>query len=308
MKNNRVITNLPKILELAYQYKVDEAMSANIIAVSTDDTINDVRKILKHNRISGVPVIDSHNIVGIISVEDCIDSIIHGKISEKVEDNMTPDVKCLYSDELLIQAISQFDELGYGRFPVIERDTSKIVGIITKGDIFKCLLKRLEVDYEEEELYRYRASHIFQDVESDRTSLTLRYTIKGGDYKVAGEQSGYLKSNLLRLGIPPKITRRVVIAACEAEMNIIIFTSGGEIIVRVEKNRIKVNAVDSGPGIADIEKAMLPGYSTAPDWVRELGFGAGMGLPNIKRCSDQMSVTSEIGKGTNVEYYVNVSE
>jgi anti-sigma regulatory factor (Ser/Thr protein kinase) len=88
-------------------------------------------------------------------------------------------------------------------------------------------------------------------------------------------------------------------------MNIIIFAEKGELVVSVEKDRIKVNAIDKGPGIADIERAMTPGFSTAPDWVREMGFGAGMGLPNIKKCSDEMRINSDINKGTNLEFIVN---
>jgi anti-sigma regulatory factor (Ser/Thr protein kinase) len=87
-------------------------------------------------------------------------------------------------------------------------------------------------------------------------------------------------------------------------MNIIIFTEGGEITACVEKDKITVNAIDSGPGIPDIEKAMRQGYSTAPDWVRDMGFGAGMGLPNIKNCSDEMKIDSKPGKGTNLEFVV----
>jgi anti-sigma regulatory factor (Ser/Thr protein kinase) len=87
-------------------------------------------------------------------------------------------------------------------------------------------------------------------------------------------------------------------------MNIIIFTDGGEIVVRVEEEKIRVNAIDNGPGIPDIEKAMQPGFSTAPDWVREMGFGAGMGLPNIKNCTDEMNIDSKPGKGINLEFIV----
>jgi anti-sigma regulatory factor (Ser/Thr protein kinase) len=87
-------------------------------------------------------------------------------------------------------------------------------------------------------------------------------------------------------------------------MNIIIFTEGGEITACVEEDKITVNAIDRGPGILDIEKAMQPGYSTAPDWVRDMGFGAGMGLPNIKNCSDEMKIDSKPDKGTNLEFVV----
>jgi anti-sigma regulatory factor (Ser/Thr protein kinase) len=238
---------------------------------------------------------------GIISLDNFIASIVNGRMDGIVSDHMTVDVVSLYPDEPLIHAISKFERLGYGRFPVLNRNTKKLVGILTKGDIIKCLLKKLETNYHEEEIHKYRASHIFEDIKSDQTSLILRHHITGGNHKHAGEQSGYLKTNLLRLGIPSQIVRRIVIASCEAEMNIIIFTEGGEITACVEEEKITLNAIDHGPGISDLEKAMQPGFSTAPDWVREMGFGAGMGLPNMKNCSDEMRVDTTPEKGTNVE-------
>jgi CBS domain-containing protein/anti-sigma regulatory factor (Ser/Thr protein kinase) len=293
-----------KIQELAYEFKVKEAMTRDVITVAPDDTMKEVRKLLKEKRISGLPVIDRGKIVGIISIDNFINCIMNGRTDITVKENMTTDVVYLNNDEPLIHAISKFDKFGYGRFPVVDQSTGELVGVITKGDIIKCLLKKLEINYHEEEIHQYRASHIFEDIISSKTSLTLRYKIKGGDYKHAGEQSGYLKVNLLRLGIPPRVTRQIIVASCEAEMNIIIFTDGGEIIARVQKDKIRVNAVDNGPGILDVEKAMKPGFSTAPDWVREMGFGAGMGLPNIKNCTDDMSINSRPGKGTNLEFIV----
>ena len=91
-------------------------------------------------------------------------------------------------------------------------------------------------------------------------------------------------------------------------MNVVIFARGGEIVVKVDPNQIRTKVEDSGPGIPDIEKAMQPGYSTAPDWVRELGFGAGMGLNNIKKCVDEMNITSTVGKGTHLEMYVAIKK
>ncbi|NIM13938.1 MAG: CBS domain-containing protein [Candidatus Aminicenantes bacterium] len=293
-----------KTQELAYEFKVKDAMTAEIISVSPKNTMSDVRKILQNKRISGLPVVERGKLVGIISIENFIDCLMSGRIDEIVENNMTTKIESLYSDEPLIHAISKFDKLGYGRFPVLEHETGKLVGVITKGDIIKCLLKKLEINYHEEEIHRYRASHIFEDIKSDKTTLTLTYKIKGGDYKHAGEQSGYLKINLLRLGIPPAVARRIIVASCEAEMNIIIFTEGGEISASIEEDRIRVNAMDNGPGIEDIEKAMQPGFSTAPDWVREMGFGAGMGLPNIENCADEMKIDSKPGQGTSVEFSV----
>lgn len=291
-----------KVQELAYEFKVEDAMSPDVISVTPTDTMTEVRKLLLDNRISGLPVVEHEKLTGIISLDNFITCIMNGRMNEAVSDHMTVEVVSFYPEEPLIHAISKFEKLGYGRFPVLDRNTKKLVGIITKGDIIKCLLKKLETNYHEEEIHKYRASHIFEDIHSDQTSLILKHTITGGNHKHAGEQSGYLKTNLLRLGIPPQIVRRIVIASCEAEMNIIIFTEGGEITACVKEDKITVNAIDHGPGIPDIEKAMQPGFSTAPDWVRDMGFGAGMGLPNIKNCSDEMRIDSKPGEGTHVEF------
>lgn len=293
-----------KIQELAYECKIQEAMSQDVITVTPTDTMTEVRKLLLNSRISGLPVADHEKLIGVISLDNFVTCIMKGGIDETVSDNMTVEVESLYHDEPLIHAISKFEKFGYGRFPVLDRNTEKLVGIITKGDIIKCLLQKLEEEYQEEEIQKYRASHLFEDIKSDETSLILRYKIIGGNYKSAGKQSSYMKTHLLRLGIPPQIARRVIIASCEAEMNIVIFTEGGELVVWVKEDRIKVNAIDNGPGIPDIEKAMQPGYSTAPDWVRDMGFGAGMGLPNIKNCSDEMRIDSKPDEGTNVEFVV----
>ena len=123
-------------------------------------------------------------------------------------------------------------------------------------------------------------------------------------FKKAGENTSKLRKNLLRLGFLPDTIRRVAIAAFEAEMNIVIYTPKGELIARIQPDKIMINAIDSGPGIPDVKKVMRPGYSTAPDWVRELGFGAGMGLPNIKSYSDEMTLESKVNKGTNLNFVV----
>jgi anti-sigma regulatory factor (Ser/Thr protein kinase) len=132
----------------------------------------------------------------------------------------------------------------------------------------------------------------------------LRYRIQGTNFQKAGEASSKLKHNLRKLGISPDAARRITIASYEAEMNIVIFTEGGELIASVEPGKVTVTACDYGPGIPDIELAMQPGYSTAPDWVRELGFGAGMGLPNIKNCSNELKVDSKVGEGTSIQFTV----
>lgn len=297
-----------KIQELAYECKVEEAMTPDVITVAPSDTMVDVWMKLKDKRISGLPVVNANNLEGIISVEDFIKCIIKGRKDEQVKDIMTSDIKFIYADEPLIHILKKFEKHRFGRFPVKDRDTKKLVGIITKGDVIRCLLKKFEKDYYEEEAQKNKMNDIFKDIKADKTTIILKYDVKGKEFKKAGEKSSFLKNALLRLGIATEITRRIVIASMETEMNIIIFTDGGEITVSVEEDKIKVNAVDSGPGIPDVEKAMMPGYSTAPDWVREMGFGAGMGLPNIKNCTDEMKIDSKVGKGTNLEFIVNMKK
>lgn len=294
------------IQELGYELKIGDAMTKDPFVVTPNTMMSEVRVLLKEKRISGLPVVENESLVGIVSVENLIKCLLESCDDKMVGANMTATIETLYEDESVRYAIGRFEQSGYGRFPVISRDSQHIVGILTKGDIIKCMLRKLEQDLHKDEISRYRARHIFEDIKSDQTSITFRYNVKGGDYNIAGQQSGYLKKNLLRLGIFPDLSRRVAIAACEAEMNIIIFTDGGELVVCVDEDKIQVNAIDRGPGISDIDKAMETGYSTAPDWVREIGFGAGMGLPNIKKNSDEMLIDTQIGKGTNLKFMVNI--
>jgi len=298
---NREIT---KVQELAYELTVEQAMTRDVVKVHPKNRMGELREILRINRISGTPVVDKDKLVGVVSIEDFIKCLADGEIDAFVGDKMTRKVKTLYADEPLIHAVNKFNKHGFGRFPVIERSSGKLVGVIAKGDIIKTLLKELEINYHEEEIHRYRASHIFRDIIADKTTLIFEYDIAGKDFKHAGESASGLKKSLTRLGIPPQILRRIAIATYEAEMNIAIFTSGGHITAYVKPDEIRVEAVDSGPGIHDVKKAMQPGFSTAPPLVQELGFGAGMGLPNIKKCADKMNINSVVGKGTKLKVII----
>ncbi len=130
------------------------------------------------------------------------------------------------------------------------------------------------------------------------------FHIVGGDFSRAGEASTEIKSILQSLGFNKEIVRRAAIATFEAEMNIIIYTTAGILRYEITPERIKIIAQDMGPGIEDIELAMQEGYSTAPDWVREMGWGSGMGLPNMKKNSDEFRIDSVVGEGTTVEMVI----
>ena len=136
-------------------------------------------------------------------------------------------------------------------------------------------------------------------------AVKFHFNVDGDDFSSAGHASVSVKKNLRQLGISPETIRRVSIAMYEAEINMVIHAGGGTADVEVSDDKIVLVLSDNGPGIADINLAMSEGYSTAPDNIRALGFGAGMGLPNIKRYSDDLKIDSELGKGTTLTITVN---
>ena len=213
---------------------------------------------------------------------------------------MTTAVQTVRAEDSVVSAVKLFAQYGFGRFPVVNAEGA-LVGILTKGDIVRGLLRQMEVRWHAEEIERYRASHIFQDIESDQTGLILRYKVAQHDFVHGGEASSKIKRALDRLGAHPRLIRRVAVAAYEAETNLIIHSLGGEMIAEVRPDRIKITVVDAGPGIPDVEAALTAGFSTAPDWIREMGFGAGMGLSNIQACADDMRLVSTVGVGTRLE-------
>ena len=139
-------------------------------------------------------------------------------------------------------------------------------------------------------------------------SIRLHYEVPGDDFTRAGAASGDVKRTLKQLGISPNVIRNVAIAMYEGEINMVIHAGGGEIDVEITEDRINMILADNGPGIADIDLAMKEGYSTAPDNIRSLGFGAGMGLPNIKKYSDTFEIETEVGEGTTLKLAVFIEQ
>ncbi len=137
-------------------------------------------------------------------------------------------------------------------------------------------------------------------------SIKLHYDVPGDDFTRAGAASSDVKRNLKQLGISPTVIRNVSIAMYEGEINMVIHAGGGYIDVEITEEQIIMILADNGPGIANLELAMKEGYSTAPDNIRCLGFGAGMGLPNIKKYTDDFKIETEVGKGTTLFLKVNI--
>lgn len=136
--------------------------------------------------------------------------------------------------------------------------------------------------------------------------LNFHYEVDGSDFTSAGQASVSVKKNLRQLGLPAEIIRQVSIAMYEGEINMVIHAGGGEADINIYEDKIEIILEDHGPGIKDINLAMQEGYSTARDNIRSLGFGAGMGLPNMKKYTDEMVIESELGKGTKITMVVYI--
>ncbi|MBS1248856.1 MAG: Anti-sigma F factor [Chloroflexi bacterium] len=305
------VQNFTKLTELTYVIQVSEAMNQDVITVPPTLTMCEFREVLRAHSISGAPVVENGKMIGIISIEDLIKTMGACEASSSqavnavmdttsVREHMTPDPETLYNDEPLANAINKFDKLNFGRFPVINRQ-GDLVGIITKGSIVQALLEHIHAAYSEIEVLNYPTGYFFEDIEADQFNLTLQYQVNAEDFDNAGEASSQLKKTLSHLCLHPQIIRRVAISSYEAEMNLVFWGKGGQIRVEIQPHQITLETVDTGPGIEDIEQAMQPGYSSAPEWVRSMGFGAGMGLPNIQACTDEMEIESTPGEGTHLK-------
>jgi anti-sigma regulatory factor (Ser/Thr protein kinase) len=242
--------------------------------------------------------LDGNSLVGVISQEDLMRAMADGDQHAPIQKYMTEKVITVKSYEPVVKALEIFARTKIGRLPVVD-ENENLVGMITKGDITRGVLIAIRKDYQEEEIRRYRASHLFEDIISDRTSLILRYKIKPRDFTNGGQASSHIKRALLRLGASPQLARQCGIAVYEAEMNLIIHSNNGGVLrIQVEPRRILMQTSDDGPGIPDVKKALQPGWSTASELARSMGFGAGMGLVNIQRCVNKMDIESAPGKGT----------
>lgn len=300
--------NITRAEELAYELRINEVMTSDVFCLNPEMKMKDALDIFQSERFSGAPVKLGDQLLGILSIEDLIRSLRDNKMGALVRDYMTTNLVSVREYDPVIEALKTFSRTNFGRLPVLNEEGS-LVGIITKGDISNGLLAALQSDYHAEELIRYRASHLFEDIVSHRTSLILRYDVHKGDFIHGGNASSNIKRALLRLGATPQIARRCGIAVYEAEMNLIIHTThGGTLRIEIEPYKITMEAYDDGPGIEDVDKAMKPGYSTATNDIREMGFGAGMGLVNIKRCVDEMRLVSSLQRGTNLYMIIYLNE
>lgn len=281
------------VLELIYRLKVKDVMTRSPITAAPNEAIRSAQAKMKDREITGLPVVDRGALVGVISIGDIIDSLESGRIDEPVQAAMSPSPIVLEDDMPLSFAITYLNRYGYGRFPVLDKSRA-LVGIVTASDIVRRLL--VEMNREVERL----ESSLPQGAAAKPGVERMSFRTVRLDFENAGRASKEIKARLRARGVGPEPARRVAIACYELELNQVIHSLGGTIEATIGDGLVEIVASDDGPGIADTAKAMAEGYSTANEWVRSLGFGAGMGLPNARKVSDGFAIDSEEGKGTSV--------
>lgn len=274
------------ITELLYSLKIADVMTRELITGTKKQPLRHIQHLMKENTITGVPIVDGERIVGIVSVDDIIQALDGGYIDEAVENHMSRNIIVLESDMPLSFGISYMEKYHFGRFPVIDKER-KLVGIITSRDIIMALL--LEVNKELQQL----EDKLPKTKEERGGAMLLEFSTRKFDFEHAGKPTSQLKKELKQRNIDRKIIRRIAVAAYELEMNQVVHSDGGRMTFKVETDRVEIIAQDRGPGIPDIEAALTEGFSTANEWIRSLGFGAGMGLPNTRRVSDHFDLSSD---------------
>jgi anti-sigma regulatory factor (Ser/Thr protein kinase)/CBS domain-containing protein len=281
---------------LVYELRVRDAMTSPAIFAAPTDSLRSIQHLMKRHRISGVPILAGDTLVGIVSIEDIISALDKGHINEPAEQWMSRKIVTLCDHFSLVRAVAEFDRHGFGRFPVLDVN-HRLVGIMTRGDITACLMQHLE--RRAEEALAKEAASVAARVDNEKAQrVVIDADVKSGDFESAGKLSQRMREVLRSRGIDPEIRRRAAIIAYEAETNIIIHSLGGQLTASIDPNKVCIEAVDKGPGIENVDLAMQEGWSTAGPLARELGFGAGMGLPNMKRCADEFAIESELGSGT----------
>ncbi len=295
------------IMELLQRFKVRDVMKRQVISIPRKTTMREAQKILRENRISGVPVSENDRLYGLVSVNDIIKGLDGGWMDEPCEDHMAKNLVVLEAGMPLSFALRYFNNYTYGRFPVLDANR-KLVGIISQRDVMRALLYELSVEIRKLERKTSPKAAALADQEAKENFYRKEWAVVHNDLSRAGHAANAIKGILRERKIERSVMRRVAVAAYELEINICIHSHGGVLVLLISDDKITITAKDRGPGIPDIEWACRDGTSTANDWIRSMGFGAGMGLSNSKRVADDFEIQSEIGKFTKVKCVFNIPQ
>jgi len=293
-------------LEIVFKLKVRDVMTSKLITATRSDTLRHVQKLMQEHHISGVPIVEDERLFGLVSVDNILRALDFGYIEDIVEGRMTRNLVVLDADMPLTFALSWFERYDFSRFPVLDKE-EKVVGIVTAGDIVSKILFEMN-----KEVNKMESDSVLTPPTAANASAGGRYyrefPIKKFDFERGGSASNEIRRVLKERNLSPKIIRRVAIASYELEINLVAHSDGGKLSCYIGDDKIEIIAKDSGPGIPDVDLAMQEGFSTATDWIRSLGFGAGLGLPNVRRASDSFDISSQVGLGTIVKSTVFLDE
>ena len=280
------------VLDLIYQLKIKDVMTTAVITASKKDTLRRIQAVMRENFITGVPITENGKLVGMVTIDGIVTALDNGYINATAEEKMIRNLIVLESDMPLSFAITYLNKYRYSRFPIVNKE-NELVGIITAKDVIGTLL----VEMNREVL---RLEKISGKSETRAGYSEMEFTTVKHDFELAGHASTEIKKALKKHEIDPQIIRRVAIASYELEINQVVHSNGGTLSCSIQPDKVIVIASDTGPGIPDVSKALQEGWSTASEWIRSLGFGAGMGLANTKRVSDEFTISSKMGEGTTV--------
>ncbi len=282
------------ILDIIFRIKIKDVMTKNPRSVEPDVPMLEAKKIMKENGVTGLPVVKNRRLLGIISIHDILECLETGDLSGAVKNYMSKNLTVLEEDMPVSFALSYFEKYKFRRFPVLNKE-KELSGMITSRDINVTLLNEIN-----RELKNIDSRTNTEENDRAGGKYFRQFTIRKFDFENAGKTSIAIKKFLKEIGLPQNIIRRVTVAVYELEINQVVHSHGGTIQLLIEGDEITIRASDSGPGITELDKALEEGYSTASEWVRSQGFGAGMGLPNVKKVSDDFQIASGSGRGTEV--------
>ena len=300
------------IMELLQRLRVKDVMrDHDIISVVRTDTMHFAQNLMKRNHISGVPVLEGKRLFGIVSINDIILALEGGWIGDPCQKHMATNLVVLEEDMPLAFAIKYFQNYTFGRFPVLDTNRD-LVGIVSQRDVMRVLMRELTNELtklEGRQATETASAASDAKTEAVRPYYSMRqFIVVRNDLSNAGKAANEIKRMMGEAGIEKKLIRRVAVAAYELEINVCIHSLGGTITFILEADKATVIAKDKGPGIKDVEWALRDGTSTANEWIRSMGFGAGMGLSNSKRVADVFDIHSTVPTGTTVLCEFNLPE
>ena len=280
------------VLELIYQLKIKEVMKTAVITAGKNDTLRHIQGLMRENSITCTPITENGRLVGLVTISDILVALDKGYIESAAEERMTRDIVVLDAEMPLSFAVSSLNKYRYNHFPVVNAQY-ELLGIITAKDVISTLLVEMN-----REVLRLEKTGPKGDAGIGYSEM--EFATAKHDFESAGRASTEIKKALKKRNIDSRIIRRVAIASYELEINLVVHSNGGALGCSIQSDKVTIVATDSGPGIPDVNQALQEGWSTASEWIRSLGFGAGMGLANTKRVSDEFAINSKVGEGTSV--------